>query len=204
MRDERPRNATSEFHSRDVPPQPSASFLPPLLAYSFLCSRAADEDEWETRGRFSSRRDDECCNVRLEARNSMVRSARVVYAVYTTMLRNCPKARVYEISRLRCRVRRVALARECWIYLRSISHDFLPVNLRPLAAQHVSRVSSRRGGENLHALRPESAATSSANSGKNPLLSHSSRCERTSQSRRRLMLIPRETSVIKLSVLSKE
>lgn len=63
-------------------------------ALSFV--RVAVERSQEV-GRFSSRHDDECCNVRLEARNSMVCS-RAVYGVYYG---DCPKARVYEISRLR-------------------------------------------------------------------------------------------------------
>lgn len=113
--------------------------------------------------RVSSRHDDECRNVRLEARNSTVcssvraraRTSRIcTYTVYIhiyTRIRRmlysgiARKHGVYEISRLRRSPGAFVamLSRVRWIYSRSISRDFLPVNLRPLRRRDGSRHATR-------------------------------------------------------------
>lgn len=139
----RPRNDVCEFCSRDAP-QPSGTFLPPLSSCFFLCSSGARKCAGVRK--VSSRHDDECRNVRLEARNSMVCSLRTrmpwASLVYTTntLLWDSSKAQGLRdfastpFSRVLSRVR--------WIYSRSISCDFLPVNLRPLRPRR--RDGSRR------------------------------------------------------------
>lgn len=128
----RPRDLICEFYFRDASPLRFTFFTLPLFPLFEWRSREAQEV-----GRFSSRHDDECCNVRLEARNSMVCS-RTVYGVYYG---DCPKARVYEISRLR-RCSRCSL---------SLSHSHSPSSLLAenaktldLFALHFARFSSRK------------------------------------------------------------
>jgi len=168
------RNDICEFCFRDAP-RPSGPFLPSLSPCSSLCRVVRGNAEAR---RVSSRHDDECRNVRLEARNSIVcsfvhaRASRTTICgkhctpgllestEFTRFLRRSPGAFVAMLSRVR------------WIYSRSISCDFLPVNLRPLRRRDDSRRTTHSlpssGGKNLHAFRRESEARDGGNLEKNP------------------------------------
>lgn len=128
-----------------------------------------------------------CSSVRARER-SLARSLLVYIRgiLYSGIAR---KQGVYEISRLYAggafAAAAAVLSQVRWIYSRSISRDFLPVNLRPLRrrdatarARRATRSSDVRGGENLHAFssRKRSGARGGGNSGKNPLLSRERRC----------------------------
>lgn len=180
------RNDICEFCFRDAP-RPSGPFLPSLSPCSFLCRVVRGNAEAR---RVSSRHDDECRNVRLEARNSIVcsfvraRASRMRQTLYSGIAR---KHGVYEISRLRRSPGAFVamLSRVRWIYSRSISRDFLPVNLGPLRRRDDSRRATRSlpsSGENLHAFCRESEARGGGNLEKNSF----SR-ERGGLQRRRLM-----------------
>lgn len=146
--------------------------------------------------RVSSRHDDECRNVRLEARNSMVCSSVALYS----------RARVsYSYIRLECRTPGLPESTGVYEISRStpLSRCFRGdafASTLDLFALHFARFSSRksasapptrrdgsrrathrfppsrfpparRGGENLHAFRRGSEARGGGNSGQNPLLS---------------------------------
>jgi len=92
-----PRTAAAKRHPR-ILSCATRAVLPAALAPSLFALPVASSGEQPAR--FSSRHDDECRNVRPEARNSMDRArVRDSCAAYS-VLGNRPKARVYEISSL--------------------------------------------------------------------------------------------------------
>lgn len=144
--------------------------------------------------RVSSRHDDECRNVRLEARNSMVCSsvlARVSYIRLECRTPGLPESTgVYEISRStpfsRC-FRGDAFASTLDLFalhfarFSSRKSTSAPPTRRDGSRRATRypaflRRGARRGGENLHAFRRESEARGGGNSGQNPLLSRERCC----------------------------
>jgi len=168
-----PRTAAAKRHSRILSSATRAVLRAALAPLLFALPVASSEEQ---PARFSSRHDDECRNVRPEARNSMDRArARDSCAAYS-VLGNRPKARVYEISPLSLSL--------------SLSVFLVRVETLDLFALHFARFSSRksasacrlparatrcrfpprRGGGDLHASRAVKARGSLDNSKKNSSL----------------------------------
>lgn len=106
-RAERPRDDIYEFCSRDAPPRRIRSLSSAVIpACPFLCSSGARKGKGPGGGggRDEFHRDDECRNVRLEARNSMVcssvrgRGRPRIYAANTCTPGLPESTGVYEIS----------------------------------------------------------------------------------------------------------
>lgn len=152
--------ATAKCHLRYfilAASRPSGSFLRLSFLRSLLCRVVVYSERWDRQGRFSSRHDDECRNVRLGARNSMVcslmgaRTHRIRYILYT-----CRIAQKHGFTRFRLP--------------QPLSRCFSRENARTLDlfALHFVRFSSRKSAllvrtahgflsENLHVFRLESA-----------------------------------------------